>query len=224
MTIRNPWGDLPHEKPYVLPCDEPFVRIFNHGRRPQDATWIHTELLPEPYFGPHRSPVVVLLLNPAFKGDERRRHRDPAFTSRLRSAITNPSGAFFHLDDGIDGPGHEWWSRKTRALVRRTSQDCVKRSILAVEFFPYHSEKFAHALIRLPSQSFSFSLVEQAMERSAEIVLVRGRTLWFGAVPGLATYRRLHKLRSINAALSPRNLVTSTAFERIVQALSRGPR
>jgi hypothetical protein len=106
------------------------------------------------------------------------------------------------------------------ALAKATSQVAVARGLLAVEFFPYHSVGFAHGQLRLPSQTFTFGLVQDAMDRGAEIVVGRGHDYWLGALPALDQYDRLSRLRSPRrTALSPGNWDDPKTFARVAAAL-----
>lgn len=217
--MANPWRQLPNTAPYVLPDDQPFVDIFN--RTATENTFIHTELLPEPFFGRLDAPVVVLLLNPGFSADDARFHRQRKFRSRLRAAIQTESNFLphFHLDDEADWPGGRWWLRSVRPLTQEAGLVCVAKNLLAIEFFPYHSKRFQHGHLRLPSQEFSFSLVRDAIDRKAKIICVRGANLWFGAVPKLASYRRLSQVNNPrSASLSTNNL---PSYGSVVAALRR---
>lgn len=217
MTLRNPWCQLLNSAPYVLPDDQPFVEMFN--RTATEDTLIHTGLLPEPFFGRFDAPVVVLLLNPGFSADDIRFHKQPKFSSRLRAAIQAESEfpPHFHLDDAADWPGGRWWLRSVRPLIKEVGLDCVANNLLAIEFFPYHSKKFQHGHLRLPSQEFSFSLVRAAINSKAKIICVRGANVWFGAVPQLASYRWLSQvINPRSASLSANNL---SPYKSVVAAL-----
>lgn len=191
--------------------------MFNHSAT--ESTRIHTELLPEPFFGRFDAPIVVLLLNPGFSADDAAFHAQPKFRSRLRVSIRAESDfqPHFHLSHGALGPGGKWWLRSVGPLIKEVGQECVADNLLAIEYFPYHSLKFRHGHIRLPSQEFSFSLVRAAIERKAAIICARGATVWFGAVPQLASYRRLSQLQNPrSASLSAKNL---SSYASVVAAL-----
>ncbi|MBA4157450.1 MAG: hypothetical protein H0X65_08235 [Gemmatimonadetes bacterium] len=65
--------------------------------------------------------------------------------------------------------------------------------------------------------------MRQAVAGGAVVVLLRGPRLWLAAVPELAGYARLYRLRSRqNSMLSPRN--RPDGFEEVVGALSGGAR
>jgi hypothetical protein len=212
----TPWANLPAKAPFVLAADRPFVDAFNGTAGA--ATRVHTDLLPEPFVGRLDAPVVLLLLNPGVHADDAALHKESAFASRLRTAIASGTAEHLHLTPGAAGPGHRWWLRATRPLIEATSREAVAQGILGVQYFPYHSPTFAHAHLRLPSQSFTFGLVQQAMERGAEIVVGRGGELWLGAVPAVAAYPRLARLKSPRTVvLSPANVLPAEAFARWVR-------
>lgn len=202
----------------MLSCDAPFVDVFN--RQADVRTRICGELLPEPFFGPRDAPVVLLLLNPGYHPDDATVHERPHFARRFRAALASGTGEHVHLAADAAGPGHQWWRRAVGPLARATSFAAVARGVLVVEYFPYHSRTFAHAHLRLPSQSFSFGLVHDAMARRAEIVVGRGHEIWLGAVPALGTYSRLTRMKNARrTSLSPGNLADARAFRRIVRAV-----
>lgn len=216
--MSNPWSDIPHLAPFVLPCDRPFVDAFNTIA--DERTLIRSELLPEPFFGPLDAPVVLLLLNPGFHPDDAAVHARDDFARLLRAALASGAADHVHLAADASGPGHHWWARAVSPVVRATSRGAVARGLLAVEYFPYHSIAFAHAHIRLPSQRFSFGLVQDAMARGAEIVVGRGYDIWLGALPGLGSYSRCTRMKNPRrTSLSPGNLDDPHAFGRIVDAV-----
>jgi hypothetical protein len=103
--------------------------------------------------------------------------------------------------------------------VRRPRPERLARKILSVEFHGYHSPQWRPIGFTLPSQHYSFWLVQQAMARGATVVIMRGQRDWEVSVPGLQDYERLvipHSFRS--PAISEGNCGRD-GFERIVAAL-----
>src|SRR4051794_20783730 len=79
---ENPWRRLPDQPLYVLPEDEEIVRRFNETAQENHQLRID-ELLPEPFVGDPRAPVVLLSNNPGVgRGTPHR--RDPLFMDRMR--------------------------------------------------------------------------------------------------------------------------------------------
>jgi len=72
----------------------------------------------------------------------------------------------------------------------------------------------------LESQEYAFSLVRNAMERAAAIVIVRGARHWIGAVPELHRYgnrieivtRRVHRSR----AATSKRMDSNTCLQRSI--------
>lgn len=202
----NPWVALPRRSPYVLPEDRPAVEAFNRQASPRAR--LHLDLLPEPFIGRLDAPILLLTLNPGFAESDRRVHASVTFRSRVRHchaqrAVRHPN---YYLDPTVTGGGAAWWQRICAPLIREVGQHTVAANVGAIEYLAYHSERFAHASLHLPSQNYSFAAVRSAIDRSAIIFLARGATLWRKAIPELAAYPRSFTTRSVqNVVISPRN-------------------
>jgi hypothetical protein len=212
----NPWQQLPLQKPFVLPEDKGPLSSFNASA--SDDFFVHLELLPEPFLGSPSAPVVVLGLNPGFKEADLTQHTDPSFISRSRCNLMHgPSDyPFYLLDPGITRT--KWWDRKLDSLIKLVGREIVARGVLCVEYFPYHSRRFQHRRVQVPSQKYGFELVRQALLRQAVIIVLRGRRLWLTAVPELQSYRTLYYTNNPqNPIISPRNC--PKAYEHAAEVL-----
>jgi hypothetical protein len=221
MLNTNPWRRLPTHAPYVLPEDRVAVLAFN--RRANPMLRIRTALLPEPFLGPLDARVLLLNLNPGYAPENHRVHRRPSFVRALRRTLrgTDHGYPFYYLNPDEDGGGHRWWRSRLQALVSETSNEDVAQGVLCVEYFPYHSVRFGHRAVRVPSQEFGFGLVREALRRKAVVIVMRARRLWEDAVPELRRYRKLYGLNSPqNVAITPRNC--PDGFEAAVRQLRRG--
>lgn len=216
---KNPWRALLPDE-FVLSEDLPFALEFN--RRARGPEKLVLDLLPEPFFGRRDAPVVVLLLNPGVGKTDKQQHLQQDFAAALRADIAGDSPQdHFHLSTSLQGPGKKWWLRACKDLIREVGLRAVSANLLSIEFSPYHSVKFAHGLVRFPSQSFSFWLVEESIRRNAVIVCMRGLRQWFGAVPALGSFNNLHVPKSKRSgSLSSRNL---DRFEKLVEAIQSPP-
>ncbi len=222
-AIVNPWTALPAEPPYQLPGDAPDIEQFNRHARPERH--LHPELLPEPFVGSADTPVVLLSLIPGLSEEDRQVHARHSFRAAVRRNLHHEPQPypFYYLDPDEEGPGHTRCRKHLRPVLERVPAEQVAKRLLMVEYFPYHASRFGHERLRLPSQSYSFALVRQAVARNAVVVLLRSARLWLAAVPELAGYARLYRLRSTqNSTLSPRNC--PEGFEAVVEALSGDPR
>lgn len=161
--------------------------------------------------------VLVLLLNPGFSPDDRATHADDGFRSRVLSSLRDGKTTHHYLEPTASGPGRDWWTRVTRHLTEAVGTEMIREQLLAVQYLPYHSKRFAHSTLRLPSQAYGFALVRRAMERGAFIVCARAFRHWCEAIPELSSYSKLVRLRNPrNVVLSPGNL---DSFEVLVAAL-----
>jgi hypothetical protein len=202
----NPWLDLPSRPPYVLPCDSGAINAYNKNSR--EIYQLQLNVLPEPFVGIMTAPVVLLGLNPGFNNQDTEVHERPEFQALVRNNYAQaPSGfPFYLLDPTFQSPGRLWWEGKFRRLLEKFEPKKLACSILCVEYFPYHSRRFGHANLPIPSQEYGFDLVRSAISRGAVVVIMRGRKIWIKKVPELARYSRAFALNSAqNVVLSPRN-------------------
>jgi len=124
---------------------------------------------------------------------------------------------FLYLAPNFDGPGKVWWQDKLKQIIAKFDEHTVAPSILNVAYFPYPSPRFLNCG-RVPSQEYSFHLVQEAMKRECVIVRMRRRkNTWFEAVPGLETYPKLCELKNTQRpCISSGNC---TDFEKVVAAI-----
>jgi hypothetical protein len=217
----NPWHGLPDRPDYVLPED--IEQLTNFNRRAKPEAYLHLNLIPEPFLGLPDALVVLLGLNPGYIDEDDAHHKDPAFMRRSRDNLLHLDSTypFFLLDPAITAPGRRWWERKLRHLIERFGRETIAQRVLCVEYFPYHSRRFGHHKLVLPSQQYSFSLVRDAINREATIIVMRSKRIWLDAVPELNGYKRLCQLRNAQSPyISPRNC--PVGFEAICLSISKG--
>jgi hypothetical protein len=199
MALQNPWIDLPTIQPYVLDSDAHAIEAFNSVARADQR--YHLEILPEPFLGLPTSEVVLLSLNPGFSPEEERFHHLDDYFRRV--ALANLAHAeqaypFYFLEPGKGSPGHAWWQKRLRSLIDLYGHRIVARKVLCLEYFPYHSEHFHRGTPHVPSQSYTFALLKNALARSAVVIGMRSLDLWYEAVPELNDHI-VHTLNSTQA-------------------------
>lgn len=205
--MQNPWGALPNAVPYVLASDASLLQSFNARAAPNHR--YDTSLLPEPFFGAVNATVVVLNLNPGWSPDDAAVHAQPEFAAKSRRSMAHELKPypFLHLQPTGVTPGGTWWRKRVRELALDVGFESVAQRLACIQFTPYHSREYSSASPRLPSQQYSFHLVQRAMARGAEIVVMRSASLWLSAVPELASYAHLHRGTNPRAPfISPGNL------------------
>jgi hypothetical protein len=198
--MNNPWLNLPEAAPYVLPQDHQRIAAFN--RTADEDTMIRLNMMPEPFLGNPIAPVVLLGLNPGFSPNAVR-NETTEFLALSRNNLHHAGGEypFYLLTPSLEVPGRQWWEGKLAHLIRAKGLRAVAQGLLCVEYFPYHSTRFAHARLSIPSQQYSFALVRDCMTRGAVIVIMRSERLWRAAIPELNHHRRCYRLQN------PQNVV-----------------
>jgi hypothetical protein len=132
----------------------------------------------------------------------------------------------------ISPSSRAWWERKLKAIMEEfenehVARSILARSILAVEYFSYVSNKYRHGRLSLPSQQYSFDLVRNAVTRNAVIILTRGERRWLREIRELERYPYLVRLREVQrASISSGNCCGdgwSLILEVVRELKQRGP-
>jgi len=219
----NPWLAVPPQADYVLPCDSDAIYKFN--LKAPEMYKVRLDVLPEPFIGRTGAPVVLLGLNPGFGDLDRGAHARPAFQTLLRHNFNQRRSAFpfYFLDPSFDSSGRKWWEKKLKWLLKRFEREKLAKSILCVEYFPYHSRRFRHASLAVPSQEYGFDLVRSAICLGSVVVIMRSRKLWVNKVPELESYPLAFTLKNPQTVtVSPGNFVNCAGFDVVVSAIRDG--
>jgi hypothetical protein len=221
-NAHNPWLKLGLDPPFVLESDWKAVEAFNARVDPELR--LHTELLPEPFVGDVKAAAVLLLnMNPAYSPAEFAFHRDPSFVTIARANLTQRvlPYPFYFLDPHWKSPGHRYWSWRLAELIDVCGREAVAKHVAVVEWYPYHSLGMSRTWMpRVPSQAFSFKLVQDALERGAVIIIIRAVKWWQQELPGLVSgAKRLD--RNYRRAGSLLRRACPEAFDLAVKAIRR---
>jgi hypothetical protein len=95
----------------------------------------------------------------------------------------------------------------------------LARRVLSVEFHGYHSRAWKLLPVTLPSQPYTFGLIEQAIQREATVVILRGWSAWRVALPALNAYPGTVRASPRAGTVSPRSLGGTEPFQRVLRAL-----
>src|SRR5450432_3879599 len=139
--MENPWKHLPLHEPYVLDMDRPIIEAYNAKVNQTDPNYIHTELLPEPFYGNPEAPVMLLSLNPSYAKDvDADFYRQNETACRLNLEHAPQEYPFYLLNRAYKGyAGHDWWYERLGALIIDTDLKRVATNVCCIELFPYHS-------------------------------------------------------------------------------------
>jgi len=240
----NPWANLPGTA-VVVSEDRPYIDAFNsrhldaHHQLQEHHPLFGFPLLPEPFLGDVcRAPIVILQQNPRVQVTEtkrtKKRLRAPIVKTatdfdneRMRDYLSNPCERSCH----VTVLANEWWEKVTRALwdackERGVTSSDFEQSICSIEFLPYWSQNFhsSAAMLRLPSQDFTFFLVREAIHRDAIFLILRGAAAWYAAVPELLqahTVERKTNMGRIQPRLTAGQLAGSSDFGLLVDRIVR---
>lgn len=211
----NPWDPMPVRGPFVSSADKDSLTVETIMR-----AGLKLDHLPVPWIGdPRNARVLFLALNPGWTPDTDRLERE-VYAEENRKALTfNSDVPFFCLDDRLaTSRGYMWWRRRLGRLVDLFGLDHVRSNVSCVEWFAYHSATFRKLPV-LPSQKYSFELVNGAIDRGAGIVLMRSRALWVESVPRLESAGMVELRVPRSPYVTPANLAEN-GFERVVEALA----
>ena len=224
--MQNPWAEPPAIPPYVLPADRLLVQDFNGSRRATESRRLRLDVLPEPFIGRADAPVILLNINPGYTPDDVLFTNDEYAREVWRRNARHESNEypFYPFDPTLSWtPTAHWWTRRLRQLVSRTSGKTVANRLLCIEYFPYHSYRDPHFPGEVPSQAYSFALVEHAIDRGSLILIMRGVRAWRERVPRLNGYPGAFDTKNPQSPfVSPG--VFPDAYEEVVRHLTTADR
>jgi hypothetical protein len=208
--MKNPWlnfnisGDMVHQ------LDRDSFSLHN-ASVVADYKFL-PQLAPEPWIGDPEAKLLVLLANPgATRGDVLGKKQEGAdlinqlSIANLNHSIKDYPHFFFNpILEGTDG--HTWYKKRFGHLIEATSAQNVSKKVLSCELVPYHSFSWKKPRVMPPTQSYTFEIVRNAIERGAVILIGRGKADWFKNVPELSKYKRYFQPASAQCAyISPKN-------------------
>lgn len=208
---ENPWMCWNQGPSFVHPDD-------SHALEKVDPTFLDLGVPPNPFVGRQDAPLV-LLGNIAGLSVDRKDHRRPpyrveeAFVGLMRKNLHHENRSpypFVFFDPRIWPLSGHFWDHQLCNLLAihgggESAREILARNIFTIEFFPYVSisNSYDRKLdkIRLPSQQYSFRLVEKAMEQNAVIAIRYGKDRWLEHVNTLGQYPRLVLLETYSRGI-----------------------
>ena len=170
----NPWINVTWANT-VATCDKGVITPAYCS-----AKGIDIGTLPEPYSGILNSRIVFLNLNPGPADKCFHGYADflIATQNTLNHAATEPTLWDTPLiKNGKLHDGCTWWQDRTKELREAICPKAL--NVFRLEFFPYHTN-IAFNFPNLPSNAYRNYLLCQAMKEGKLIVVLRGKTRWFG--------------------------------------------
>ena len=221
--MKNPWLDFRVSSEMIHDDDRETFSLHN-GSVASDYQFL-SHLAPEPWIGDTQAKLLVLLANPgATRGDVLGKKQTKAdlinqlSIANLNHSIKDYPHFFFNpILEGTDG--HTWYKKRFRHLIEATDAQNISRQVLSCELVPYHSFSWKKPRIMPPTQSYTFELVRNAIDRGAIVLIGRGKADWFKNVPELSKYKRYFEPASSQCAyISPKNYGSN--YKEILKTIS----
>lgn len=226
----NPWKEFDFlAKDQVHRLDREGVDNFNSKLEKSKSKSASRLLLsrantPLPFFGALDATLIILAANPGLdpintpqeETPERRRLFDQARRHELHS---HPF--VFLRPEFQNTPGYTWWEKRTRQLREAVGDDVFLNRTFSAEIHPYKSQNYKPLHEPLPTQGYTFSLVNELVRNGAFVILVRAKNEWCSAVPSLQHNDRVIELNSKQSSyLTERNMPVG-AFSKLAAHVSR---
>jgi hypothetical protein len=219
---KNPWLDFQISESMIHELDK--ESVYKHNSKVDRKYQFLSHLAPEPWIGNPAAQVLVLLANPGAtandlsgKPQKNRNLINNLSVKNLKGEL--PEYPHFFFDPQLRGTdGYIWYAKRFKHLIDATSQRNVAQKIMTCELVPYHSFSWKKPKDMPVTQSYTFNLVIQAIERDAVILISRGKKDWFENVPSLKKYSKYFQPASPQCAyISPKNYGRN--FNKIVEAI-----
>ena len=221
--MNNPWNEFDYTlNTQIHPLDYDTVITFNERvNKTKNAEKYrlsehHTAL---PYFGSLNSSLVILAANPGLDPvatkEEETPHRRELFDQARRHGLDdNP---FVFLRPEFEGTvGYKWWLSRTRRLREEMGDHKFMHNTFSAEIHPYKSINYRKLYEPLPTQEYTFSVVNDLVSQGAWVILMRAKNEWRAAVPALLKSQKIIELNSPQSSyLTPGNMKPGI-FEKLV--------
>lgn len=220
VFMENPWINLKMiNNEYIAECDRKHIQNFRYKLK--NDFKLRLEGFPGPYTGnPQKALVYLLASNPGHSEGEEKIYRK--YTELFLNNLTHSNVEWPFLTFCPElryTPGGIWWTEKLQSLINVTSIETVSNYVFNAEYFPYHSKKYKYINEILPSQEYTFFLVEKAMNENKIIIIMRSEEHWYRAVPKLKFYKYKTVLYNIRRPWITSGNMDSNIYNKIIIGL-----
>jgi len=219
--MENPWLVLSDSSPFVLEIDRAQIQTYN-SEQPESAKLV-LESIPEPFIGnPETARVVLLLLNPGHKSEDKDAHSNPRFKEILFRNLqhVDQEFPFYPLNPALSWtPSARWWIPRTRQLIEATGLSLTEFSkrLIVIEWFPYHSKNSGLPVSPIcDSQRYSFCLLKRLLDKGKLVVRMRSKSRW----EQVDQRTSKHALKNPRCGFITKRNTEGLLFDRITEALT----
>ncbi|MBE8221949.1 MAG: hypothetical protein HAW60_04380 [Bdellovibrionales bacterium] len=216
--LTNPWINLPSNAPFVLPADIDGIAKLNKTNNSNYK--IQTDSIPEPFIGPILSAKILLLaLNPGHSSDDFQWQNKLEFKNKMLENQKNGTTPFYLLDPALkDSPAGRYWNQKLKNLIIKVGLEKVQNDIAVAQWLPYHSIKFQSPanFKLLPSQNFTFQLVNHFIKKKGQVVVMRSYKIWKKNIK--LPNNTIHLKNPLNPSVTENNM-SKEDFKKLINIL-----
>jgi hypothetical protein len=218
--MENPWKNISEEtSKYIADCDKVVIKKLDLESK------FDFSILPHPYMGdPVNAEIFLLNGNPNIgapnKGIDHKiftkEHKDIVLNNLEHKIVDYPlygiNGAFKNYFV------FKWWFKHLEPIIKKIKNpQKVSKKIFEAEYVPYFSDKFIP--VTVPSQKYTFDIIERAIDNNKVIIIMRGKNEWENAIQNLNNFCNKFVLHSAqNVIISSGNL-DDGKFEEIIKRI-----
>jgi len=204
LKMKNPWEKLVKSSKGLYVLDEDYGMLMAHNKHAIVRDRFVLDLIPEPFTGDARAPIVILNTNPGYSPQDYQTLKDVYFSQMALANIVYqrvaPDYPFFMLSPKIyDTPTYKWWRKIFKPLdEHHINMQTISQNIFCIRYVGYHSSAYnVSRSFSLPSMLYTKYLIECSIKRNALILCQRSHQRFQKLVPSL------HKYNNIYYALNP---------------------
>ena len=180
----------------------------------------HTAL---PYFGSADAKLVILAANPGLDPVNTALEETPQLRSLFDQARRHElqSDPFVFLRSEFKNtPGYTWWEKRTKQLRAAIGDENFHSNTFSAEIHPYKSQNYRKLTKAMPTQQYTFNLVDRLVRSGAHVILVRAKQEWRDAVPSLNSSNKVIELNSAQSSYLTPNNMKPGIFDSLVKGLA----
>jgi hypothetical protein len=227
--MDNPWKEIVEkikigDNEFILTNDSEYIKNHNKKYPDNNKFHIYTHRIPIPFKGNPNSPIILLSKNPGFEREEDDIHKRANYkVIKIKNLLHQPQEYSFYSLNPIlsEYSSYKYWYKRLRTLIDISSQQKVAENVFCVEYFPYCSKAFNFDKLWIPSQKYSFYLVEQAIKRDSMIVIMRAQKLWYTAIPALEKYDNKFSLKSPRSSYITINNYGNEYYSKLAELIKK---
>lgn len=222
--MNNPWEQFDYTRAdQVHPLDAEVFARFNQRmakRKNSERLTLSSTHTPLPYFGSSDARLIFLAANPGLDPVKTVEEETPVrrlFFDQARKHELKDEPFVFLRKEFEGTPGYSWWESRTRKLRDAMGDEKFRQTAFSAEIHPYKSQNYQTLYEPMPTQQYTFDLVNRLVSGGAWVILMRAKKEWREAVPELTRSSRVIELNSAQSSFMTPNNMPSGMFDKLVR-------